>query len=88
MSRSVTFMTINGQQTVHGMTVGELRQQLAEASPDLVVCFMFEVTPTVRKELSQVEAMIMPAHSAHAGDDVLLVVGPEIENAKYEGGKK
>lgn len=86
MKRKVVLETLNGPQTIEGLTVASVKK-LLEQAPDGAVCvFMFEITPTVRKEMAQVDLMIMPAHQVHGGErsNVCCFVGPEIENARFE----
>ena len=86
MRRKVVIETIAGPQTIEGLTVSAVRKLLDRAPDDSVLVFMFETTPTVRQQMNLVDMMIMPAHAVYGGDnsEVCCIVGPEIENAKFE----
>lgn len=83
--RKVVIDTLNGLQTIEGLTVSAVRGLLAKCPDGAVVIFMFEPTPTIREQINKTNLMVMPAHAVYGGSpDVACIVGPEIENAKYE----
>jgi hypothetical protein len=88
MKRKVVVPTLNGNQTIEGMTVETLRKAIHDHPDDAVVVFMFELTPTVRAEMGRVDLMMMPAHAVFGSPDLLAFVGPEIENAPFEAKQK
>jgi hypothetical protein len=88
MKRKVVVPTLNGNQTIEGMTVETLRKAIHDQPGDAVVVFMFELTPTVRAEMGRVDFMMMPAHALFGSPDLLAFVGPEIENAPFEAKQK
>lgn len=84
MTKKVVVPTLNGTQTIEGMTVGHLKKAIQDHPDYAVVVFMFEVTPTVISEMQSAELMIMPAYAVFGSDELLAFVGPEIKNAPFE----
>lgn len=84
MTRKVVVNTLYGEQTIEGMTAGTLKKLLHSTPDDAVVAVMFETTPSLKRDIEQLDVLLLPAWAASGGADLFVLTGQEVENAKYE----